>query len=73
VYTKLGVSVGSDSYRNAIIDREDDIYSASAQVGYQFRRWVKVYAGYSWDQKDSKIDNLDYTDHTFLVGLELSL
>jgi hypothetical protein len=73
VETALAGSFGRDTYEESINDREDDIYNASLTVNYAFRRWASVYAGYSYDYKDSKVDNLSYTDHTFTIGVDLSL
>lgn len=73
VYTELGALAGKDTYEQAINDREDDIYNVSVKVGYEFRRWANVYTVYSYDDKDSKVENLSYTDNVFIVGVELSL
>jgi hypothetical protein len=73
IYTELGALVGQDNYEQSINDRKDDVYNASIKVGYEFRRWANVYAGYSYDDKDSNVDNLSYTDNVFMIGVELSL
>jgi hypothetical protein len=73
VYTELRGLIGQDDYEQSINDREDDIYNISFRVGYEFRRWANIYAGYSYDDKDSNIDGLSYTDNVFMVGVDLSL
>lgn len=73
VYSQLGVVLGRDTYEQSSDDRVDDIYNVSARVGYQFRRWANFYAGYSYDNKDSNVEDLSYTDNVFTVGMELSL
>ena len=73
VYTELGASIGRDTYEQSINDREDDVYNVSFRVGYEFRRWANVYTGYSYDDKDSNVENLSYTDNVFRIGVELSL
>ncbi len=73
VYTKLGVVIGKDTYEQALDDREDDIYNVAFRVGYEFRRWANVYAGYGYDDKDSNVEDLSYTDNVFTIGIELSL
>jgi hypothetical protein len=73
VYTELATLLGRDTYEQSADDREDDIYNVSFRVGYEFRRWVIFYAGYSYDEKDSNVDNLSYTDNVFRIGVDLSL
>jgi len=73
VYTELGALYGRDEYEQSFNDREDDIYNISVRSGYRFRRWANVYVGYSYDDKDSNAPNLSYTDHTFVLGVDLSL
>jgi hypothetical protein len=73
VYTELGALYGRDKYEQSIDDREDDIYNVSTRVGYEFRRWAKVYSSYSYDKKDSNTQNLSYTDHVFRIGIDFSL
>lgn len=73
IYTELGVLVGRDTYEQSFDDREDDIYNASFRVGYEFRRWANFYTGYSYDEKDSNVESLSYTDNVFRIGVELSL
>jgi predicted porin len=73
VFTKMGAIIGRDTYEQSFDDREDDIYDLSFRVGYDFRRWAKVYMGYSYDNKDSNAENLSYTGNTFDIGVELSL
>jgi len=73
VYTQVSVSYERDKYEQSIDNRDDDIYGASFKVGYEFRRWANIYAGYAYDKKDSNVDSLSYTDNIFRVGVELSL
>lgn len=73
VDTVLGGSIGRDTYEQSFNDRVDDIYGASLRVNYTFRRWANVYTGYRYDNKDSSTDGLSYTDHTFMIGVDLSL
>jgi hypothetical protein len=73
IYTELGALVGQDTYEQSINDRKDDVYNASFRVGYEFRRWANVYAGYTYDDKDSNVEDLSYTDNIFRIGVVLSL
>jgi hypothetical protein len=73
VYTEASALYGQDDYEQSVDNRDDDIYNVSLKVGYEFRRWANVYAGYSFDKKDSSEDNLSYEDNTFMAGVELSL
>ncbi len=71
--TELRGLLGEDTYEQSFDDRQDDIYTVSFLVGYEFRRWANVYVGYSYDEKDSNAENLSYTDNVFRIGVELSL
>lgn len=73
VYTKLSGSAGNDKFEGSQNEREDDIYNISLRLGYEFRRWANVYTSYHWDDKESNVDGLSYTDHTFIIGVDLSL
>ena len=73
VYSQLSVVYGREEYEQSIDNRDDDIYNATLKVGYEFRRWAKVYAGYSYDEKDSSADGLSYVDNIVMIGVELSL
>lgn len=73
VYTQVGALLGRDTYEQSFDDREDDIYNLSFRIGYEFRRWANFYTGYSYDDKDSNVEDLSYTDNVFNVGVELSL
>ncbi len=73
IYTELAGLYGHDTYEQAINDRKDDIYSATVRAGYEFRRWANFYASYSYDDKNSNIEDLSYTDNVFVIGVDLSL
>lgn len=73
IYTQLGTVIGRDTYEQSFDDREDDIYNVSVRVGYAFRRWANFYVGYSYDDKDSNVEDLSYTDNVFNIGVDLSL
>ncbi|MEZ5503162.1 MAG: outer membrane beta-barrel protein, partial [Halioglobus sp.] len=73
VFTELGTLYSRDIYEQSINDRKDDTYNVSFRVGYQFRRWASFYTGYSYDDRNSNVDNLSYTDNVFNIGVEVSL
>lgn len=73
VYTELGGLYGQDVYEQSSDDRKDDISDLSVTLGYLFRRWVNIQAGYRYDDKGSNAPNLSYTDNVFILGVELSL
>jgi polysaccharide biosynthesis protein VpsM len=73
VNTTLRGSVGNDKYEGSQNGRVDDVYSLSLRADYEFRRWANLYTSYSWDEKDSNIVGLSYTDYTFILGVDLSL
>ncbi len=73
VYTVLSALYGQDEYEDSFNDRDDDIYNVSLRSGYQFRRWANFYASYTYDEKDSNVDNLSYEENTFILGVDFSL
>jgi len=73
VYSRVGVTYGRDEYEQSVDNRDDDIYNVAFKVGYEFRRWANLYAGYTYDKKDSSQDGLSYEDNIFMVGVEFSL
>jgi polysaccharide biosynthesis protein VpsM len=73
VYTELGTLLGQDTYEQSFDDRKDDIFNSSLKLGYEFRRWTNIYTSFSYDRKNSNVENLSYKDYVFVVGVELSL
>ncbi len=73
VYTEIGGLYGEDVYEQSINDRKENIANVSFTVGYLFRRWINVYAGYRYDDKGSNAPDLSYNDNTFNVGVDFSL
>jgi polysaccharide biosynthesis protein VpsM len=73
VFTELGILIGRDTYEQSFEDREDDNYNMSFRVGYEFRRWANFYTGYTYNDRNSNVEDLSYTDNVFNVGVELSL
>lgn len=73
VYSELSGLIGQDTYEESFDGREDDIFKLSLKTGYEFRRWMNVYAGYGYDRRNSNADDLSYRDYIFNVGVELSL
>jgi len=73
IYSQVSVTYERDDYEQSFDNRDDDVYGAALKVGYEFRRWANVFIGYEYDEKDSNVDNLSYTDNIFRVGVELSL
>ncbi len=71
--TDLSGTYTREKYQGSINDREDDIYGVKVQVNYEFRRWLRFYTSYAWDDKDSNAENLSYTSQTVIFGANISL
>jgi hypothetical protein len=73
VDTSLAGTYTRETYEGSLNDREDDVYNVTIRADYAFRRWARFYTSYAWDDKDSSAEDLSYTDHTVIFGVELSL
>jgi polysaccharide biosynthesis protein VpsM len=58
----VNFTYGQDDYTTA---REDDRYLAGVGVNYDMRRWVKLGAGYTYDERDSNVNTFDYDRNLF--------
>ncbi len=63
-------------YRNkyeAGLARDDDSYGARAALGYYFRPWLNLAAGYSYLERNSSWDEFDYTSNIVYLTLTAAL
>ncbi|GJM05150.1 MAG: hypothetical protein DHS20C09_11410 [marine bacterium B5-7] len=60
ISTKLNMSYSEDSFDQDTTGRSDDKLNVSASVDYEMRRWLKLGAGYTYDERDSTINSFDY-------------
>ncbi len=51
------------------LSRTDDRYYFNIGLEYAFLKWLALDASYSYDQKDSNIDRLDYDTNFFRIGI----
>ena len=53
--------------------REDDSYGFVAAVGYTVTRWLNASVGYEYEERDSNLDNNDYTSNRVFLRLTAAL
>ena len=69
--TKAGVAVGSDDYEGT--GRTDDIQDIELAVIYQFRRWLSFNLGYTYSDRDSNQDIIDYDQNIYRLSAKVTL
>jgi len=57
----------------SIAGREDLVFHAGIDVTYQATRWLAITGGYFFEDRDSNIDGLSFTENRFLLNLTLIL
>ncbi|GBE00726.1 sporulation related domain protein [bacterium BMS3Bbin06] len=75
----IGLSYNNDKYHGELTfggetrERDDDIYSASLALQYEFREWLKTDLGYLYSRRDSNFSEFDYSNNTFFIRITGSL
>lgn len=60
ISTQLSLDYSEDSFDQDTTGRSDDKLNIGASVDYEMRRWLKLGAGYTYDERDSTINSFDY-------------
>jgi len=60
ISTNLNMSYSEDSFDQDTTGRSDEKLNVGASVDYEIRRWLKLGAGYTYDERDSTINSFDY-------------
>ncbi|MEM1153347.1 MAG: outer membrane beta-barrel protein [Pseudomonadota bacterium] len=71
--TTLSLTGSREKYEGSFDDRDDDIYNVSATGDYYFRRWCTIYFVYNYNDRNSNVDTLSYSENVFMVGVDWSL
>lgn len=69
----VSVSYSEDTFDQLASGREDDYLLVGVAVNYQMRRWLEISGGYTYDERDSTSDLLDYDRNFFELSLNVSL
>ena len=59
-------------YFDSTYDREDDVYSGSLEVQYQVWKYLAIFAGASYSDYQSNIENYDYEREIYSAGIRAS-
>lgn len=69
--TETGVAVGTDDYEGS--GRSDDIQELNLAVIYEFRRWLTFNLGYTYSERDSNQDVIDYDQNIYRLTAKVTL
>ena len=69
--TQAGVAVGTDDYEGS--GRSDDVQDLSFAVTYEFRRWLTFNLGYTYSERDSNRDVIDYDQNIYRLTAKVTL
>ncbi|MBJ2135095.1 outer membrane beta-barrel protein [Paraglaciecola chathamensis] len=69
--TDAGVTVGNDDYEGS--GRKDDISELNLAVTYEFRRWLTFNLGYTYSERDSNQNVIDYDGNIYRLTAKVTL
>jgi polysaccharide biosynthesis protein VpsM len=61
ISTLVSMDYSEDSFDQDTTGREDELLKWELSVDFEPRRWFKLGAGYTFDERDSTINSFDYT------------
>ncbi|PIE33125.1 hypothetical protein CSA56_13145 [candidate division KSB3 bacterium] len=64
------VLLSQDAYPEDNDDREDNKIRGEFGIAYKFYKFVSLGAGYRYDNRDSNIDGLTYTNHSAFMSIK---
>jgi hypothetical protein len=73
VRTQILAGWTHDDYRGEGVTRDDDTGSLGLRLYYQFRRWLRFGAEYTYTDRDSSDSVFDYQRNTFSLTLSATL
>lgn len=71
VRTQAGIAIGNDEYEGS--GRSDDVSDLNLAVIYQFRRWLSFNLGYTYSERDSNRDVIDYDQNIYHLTAKVTL
>tara|TARA_R110001583_G_scaffold89585_1_gene230923 strand:+ start:248 stop:1435 length:1188 start_codon:yes stop_codon:yes gene_type:complete len=69
--TEAGVTFGSDDYEGS--GRSDDIYELNLAVNYEFRRWLTFNLGYTYSERESNQDVINFDGNIYRLTAKVTL
>ncbi|MEH6710194.1 MAG: outer membrane beta-barrel protein [Paraglaciecola polaris] len=69
--TQAGVAVGNDDYEGS--GRSDDITDWNLAVIYEFQRWLTFNLGYTYSERDSNSNIIDYDQNIYRLTAKVTL
>lgn len=71
ISSTVGFVFGEDDYDPTV--REDTRFSTGLKINYNWQRWVRMSAGYRYEERDSNVDSFDYERNLFDFTVNLTL
>lgn len=71
LYSQLGLGYTNESYTG--VDRDDDSLAASISGVYLWRRWFEAELGFSYEDQNSDLDEIEYDNSIVFLALTMSL
>lgn len=69
--TQAGVAFGTDDYEGS--GRTDDIQELNLAVIYEFRRWLTFNLGYTYNERESNRDVINYDQNIYRLTAKVTL
>ena len=69
--TRAGIAVGNDDYEGT--GRKDDVQDIDLAVIYQFRRWLTFNLAYTYSERDSNQDTVNYDQNIYRLTAKVTL
>ena len=71
--TLVDFKYAEETYPGTATDREDDYWDVGVAVQYKMRRWLEISSGYTYEERDSTINLLDYDRNFFQFSMNVTL
>jgi len=67
------IQYNTDEYVGSSTERKDKTFSASFNINYSFSRWLLLFTGYGYSNRDSSLYGYGYKQNTVNLGMKISL
>jgi hypothetical protein len=71
ISSTIDFNFGEDDYTSSV--REDTRFGTRLKIHYDWRRWIRMSAGYQFEKRDSNVDSFDYDRNLFDFTVNLTL
>jgi hypothetical protein len=71
--SRASVAFGNDAYEGDASDRKDEVSEVNLALIYQFKRWLSFDVGYTYSERDSNKQTIDYDQNLYTLTANVSL